>query len=150
MFGEADAMNVNDDCCDMFKALSVKTRVRILEALKKKGPLGAKKIAVIVGVTPAAVSQHLKVLKQAGLVRSERRGYRIPYHVDVDAMQNCQSKLVEVCACGPNDSCHPPKMMVVKRKKPSLKDLERYKKRLEEELKAVNERIDKLAEDKGR
>jgi DNA-binding transcriptional ArsR family regulator len=133
----------------MFKALSAKTRVRILEALKRKGPLGAKKIAIIVGVTPAAVSQHLKVLKQAGLVRSERHGYRIPYHVDVDAMQNCQTKLVEVCECGPHDSCRPPRMVMMRRKKPSLKDLEKYKKRLEKELKAVNQRIEKLAEKKG-
>lgn len=142
-------MKVNDDCCDMFKALSAKTRVRILEALKKKGPLGAKKIAVIVGVSPAAVSQHLKVLKQAGLVRSERRGYRIPYHVDVDAMQSCQAKLVQVCECGPGDACRPPGMMVMRHRKPTLKDLEEYRKRLEKELKAVNERIDKLAEKKG-
>lgn len=142
-------MKVNDDCCDMFKALSAKTRVRILEALKHKGPLGAKKIAVIVGVTPAAVSQHLKVLKQAGLVRSERRGYRIPYQVDVKAMQNCQSKLVEVCACHPGDACAPPRVMVMKRKKPTLKELEAYKKRLEKELNAVNQRIEKLASKKG-
>jgi DNA-binding transcriptional ArsR family regulator len=142
-------MKVNDDCCDMFKALSAKTRVRILEALKSKGPLGAKKIALIVGVTPAAVSQHLKVLKQAGLVRSERRGYRIPYQVDVEAMQDCQSKLVEVCACRPGDACGPTKVMLMKRKKPTLKQLEAYKKRLERELEAVEERIEKLAARKG-
>jgi DNA-binding transcriptional ArsR family regulator len=142
-------MKVNDDCCDMFKALSAKTRVRILEALKHKGPLGAKRIAVIVGVSPAAVSQHLKVLKQAGLVRSERRGYRIPYHVDVDAMQDCQAKLVQVCECGPHDACSPPRMVVMRRNKPTLKDLEQYRERLERELKAVNERIGKLARKKG-
>ncbi|MGD9402561.1 MAG: metalloregulator ArsR/SmtB family transcription factor [bacterium] len=142
-------MKVNDDCCDMFKALSARTRVRILEALKKKGPLGAKKIAIIVGVTPAAVSQHLKVLKQAGLVRSERHGYRIPYHVDVDAMRSCQTRLVEVCACGPGDSCRPPSMLVRRRREPNLKDLEQYRKRLEKELEAVNERIKKLARKKG-
>jgi len=137
-------MKVNEDSCDMFKALSAKTRVRILEALKKKGPLGAKKIAVIVGVTPAAVSQHLKVLKQAGLVRSERHGYRIPYRVDVKAMQDCQHRLVEVCACQPGDACATPRIVMMKRKKPTVKELEEYKKRLEKELKAVNQRIEKL------
>ena len=138
-------MKVNEDSCDMFKALSAKTRVRILEALKKKGPLGSKKIAVIVGVTPAAVSQHLKVLKQAGLVRSERHGFRIPYRVDVKAMQDCQHKLVEVCACQPGDTCATPRVVVMKRKKPTVKELEQYKKRLEKELKAVNQRIEKLS-----
>jgi DNA-binding transcriptional ArsR family regulator len=138
----------------MFKALSARTRVRILELLKAKGPLGAKKIAVLVGVSPAAVSQHLRVLRQAGLVRSERRGYRIPYHVDVDAMRSCQERLVRVCECGPGDACgpaggsHPPRMVVMKRRKPTIKDLEQYKKRLEKELKAVNERISRLGRKK--
>ena len=36
------------------------------------------------------------------------------------------------------------------RKKPSLKELEAYKKRLEKELKAVNERIENLAGKRGR
>lgn len=139
---------MNDDCCDMFKALSAKTRVKILEALKNKGPLGAKKIAVIVGVTPAAVSQHLKVLKQAGLVSSERHGFRIPYQVDVEAMQNCQHKLVEVCACRPGDACGPPSVIMM-RKRPTLSELEAYRKRLEKELKAVNQRIEKLEQKKG-
>ena len=149
-------MKVNDDCCDVFKALSVRTRVRILEALKKHGPLGAKRIAVIVKVTPAAVSQHLKVLKQAGLVRSERHGYRIPYHVDVEAMRNCQDKLVEVCECGPGDPCgpvrgsRPPNRRIMMKKRPGLRDLEQYRKRLERELSAVNERIEELRRKKGK
>lgn len=143
-------MKVNDDCCDMFKALSVKTRVRILEALKKKGPIGTKKIAVIVGVTAAAVSQHLKVLKQAGLVRSERRGFRIPYHVDLDAMQNCQTKLVQVCTCESDAARGAPRVVMMRRTKPTLKELEVYKRRLEKELNSINERIEKAIQKKGR
>jgi len=60
------------DPSEMFKVLGVDTRVRIIELLKSKGPLGAKNIAELVGITPAAVSQHLKILRQSGLVRSER------------------------------------------------------------------------------
>jgi ArsR family transcriptional regulator len=143
VYEASDSMNVNENCCDMFKALSAKTRVRILELLKQKGPLGAKKIAMIVGVTPAAVSQHLKVLKQAGLVRSERRGYRIPYEVDVKAMRNCQAKLVQVCTCGQAGAPNATRA-AAKRGEPALEDLESYKGRLEAELKAVNERIARL------
>ena len=62
---------------EMFKALAVETRVKIIELLKSEGPLGAKKIAERVGITPAAVSQHLKILRQVGFVRSERNGYWI-------------------------------------------------------------------------
>ena len=62
-------------------ALAVETRVKIIDLLKSEGPLGAKKISELIGVTPAAVSQHLKILKQAGFVHSERNGYWIPYAI---------------------------------------------------------------------
>ena len=85
---------------EMFKVLAVETRVRIIDLLKSKGPLGAKNIAELVGVTPAAVSQHLKILRQSGLVRSERKGYWIPYSLDEEALENCRQILNEVCTCG--------------------------------------------------
>ena len=59
---------MNLEPSEMFKALAVETRVKIIELLKSEGPLGAKKIAELVGVTPAAVYQHLKILRQAGFV----------------------------------------------------------------------------------
>jgi DNA-binding transcriptional ArsR family regulator len=130
-----------DDCCDMFKALSVGTRVRIIEILKSKGPMGAKKIATALGVTPAAVSQHLKVLRHAGLVRSERKGYWIPYHIDEQAMAECRDRLSTVCACGHHVSF---RMALRRRHGGSLKELERYRAKLEEELRRVKERISEL------
>ena len=62
---------MKSDPSEMFKALAVETRVKIIEMLKSQGPLGAKKIEEHLGVTTAAVSQHLKILKQAALVRNE-------------------------------------------------------------------------------
>jgi DNA-binding transcriptional ArsR family regulator len=67
---------------ELFKILGVETRIRIIELLKQKGPLGANEMSEILGVTPSAVSQHLKILKHAGLVRNERKGYWIPYEID--------------------------------------------------------------------
>ena len=63
---------------EIFKVLSVETRVKIIELLKANGALGVKEISERLGLSSPAVSQHLKILKQAGLVRSERRGYWIP------------------------------------------------------------------------
>src|SRR3989304_8672871 len=85
---------------EMFKVLAVETRVKIIDLLKSKGPLGSKSIAGQLGITPAAVSQHLKILKQAGLVRNERKGYWIPYSIDEEALHNCRQILSEVCTCG--------------------------------------------------
>ena len=48
--------NMNLEPSEIFKALAVETRVKIIEMLKSEGPMGAKKIADRLGVTPAAVS----------------------------------------------------------------------------------------------
>jgi DNA-binding transcriptional ArsR family regulator len=126
---------------DMFKILGVDTRIRIIELLKSKGPLGVKKISGEIGITPAAVSQHLKVLKHAGLVRSERKGYWIPYLLDEEALENCCGMAIEVCSCRPESAS---KFKEQELKKISLTSLMTYKKEIEEELQSVQKRIDEL------
>ncbi len=59
---------------DAAKALGSPTRVAILR-LVGEGTLCVNAIACRLGVTCGAVSQHLRVLKQAGLVEPLRRGY---------------------------------------------------------------------------
>jgi len=134
------------EASEMFKALAVETRVKILDILKSRGPMGAKGIADIIGITPAAVSQHLRILKQAGLVRSERQGYWIPYSIDEDAMEECRRLLNDVCTCG----CGCSDAAGFKDKAlqgADLDELKRYEKELQRELAATRERIAEL--DKG-
>jgi DNA-binding transcriptional ArsR family regulator len=57
-------------------------------------------LAGTLDITPSAVSQHLKILKHAGLVRNERKGYWIPYAVDEEALEQCQELLSKICTCG--------------------------------------------------
>lgn len=64
-----------------FAALGDPTRRRILERLRK-GPKAVGVIAAGLSVSRPAVSQHLKVLKEAGLVREETQGTRHIYHID--------------------------------------------------------------------
>ena len=85
---------------EMFKVLGVENRIRIIELLKQKGPLGVNELSESLEITPSAVSQHLKILRHAGLVRSERKGYWIPYKVNEEALENCQQLLSKVCSCG--------------------------------------------------
>ena len=127
---------------EMFKVLAVETRVRIIDLLKSRGPLGVKNIAELVGVTPAAVSQHLKILRQSGLVRSERKGYWIPYSIDEEALENCRQILNEVCTCGCRGTG---KFKEKELNKTSLESLMKYKKELQNELKTVRERIKEIA-----
>lgn len=126
------------DPSEMFKVLGVETRVRIIELLKSKGPFGANNIAEALGITPAAVSQHLKILRQAGLVRSERKGYWIPYSINVEALEDCRSILNEVCTCGCKGTG---RFKEQELKKASLTSLMKYEKELKKELQNIRERI---------
>ncbi len=126
---------------EMFKVLAVETRIKIIELLKSKGPLGAKKIAELVGVTTAAVSQHLKILRQAGLVRSERKGYWIPYSIDEEVLENCRQVLNKVCTCGCRGTGH---FKEIKLSGSSLALLKEYEKELENELRIVRERVKEM------
>ena len=126
---------------EMFKALAVETRVKIINLLKSEGPLGAKKIAEIVGITPAAVSQHLKILKQVGFVRSERDGYWIPYSIDEETLHDCREALSEICTCG----CQGTGQFKEKAlSDSSLESLKKYEQEVESELKLVRNRIKEL------
>jgi len=70
-----------DEIVRLFKALSDPTRVRIVTHLAAGGLcLGA--LARRLGVTHSAVSQHLRILRGAGLVNGDKRGYWVHYSLD--------------------------------------------------------------------
>lgn len=126
---------------EVLKALAVETRVKIIDLLKSKGPLGAKNIAELIGITPAAVSQHLKILRQAGLVRSERKGYWIPYAIDEEALENCRQILNDICTCGCRGTG---KFKEKELNDSNLESLKRYEKELRNELRIVRERVNEI------
>src|SRR3990170_1052555 len=84
---------------ELFKLLSVDKRIEIVELLKKK-PMSVSALAKELKITQSAVSQHLRVLKGAGLVKDERRGYWIYYSLDRDTLEKCRLRLNRVCTCG--------------------------------------------------
>jgi len=72
-----------------FAALGDPTRQLLFERLAKR-PLSVGKLAAGLDVTRPAVSQHLKVLRDAGLVAVQHQGTRHIYYIDpkgVEAMR---------------------------------------------------------------
>jgi ArsR family transcriptional regulator len=72
-----------------FKALGDETRLRLVSLLAQQEPGRAMcvgRLARELGVTDSAVSQHLRVLKDLGLVHVERRGYRLHYFLDSERL----------------------------------------------------------------
>jgi DNA-binding transcriptional ArsR family regulator len=79
----------------IFDALGDPTR-RAVFARVRRGPLSVSDIASGMEVTRAAVSQHLKVLKDAGLVVDRPEGTRRIYSVDSRGVRRLREWLDEV------------------------------------------------------
>src|SRR5713101_1064656 len=73
-------------------ALADPTRRRIFERLKS-GPQAVGAIARRMPVSRPAVSQHLKVLKEAGLVVDQPEGTRRVYCIDPDGLGSLRAWL---------------------------------------------------------
>ena len=77
----------------LFSVLADPTRLKLLKLLsqqKEPDALCVNALAFRLGVTQPAISQHLKVLKDAGLVQGEKRGYRAHYFVKQEALKKAQ------------------------------------------------------------
>jgi ArsR family transcriptional regulator, arsenate/arsenite/antimonite-responsive transcriptional repressor len=70
----------------IFKALSTEVRVRIVDLLKN-GTLCVNALATRLDVSPAAVSQHLRILRDADLVVAEKRGYYVHYRINPETLE---------------------------------------------------------------
>jgi DNA-binding transcriptional ArsR family regulator len=73
-------------CMDMFVALADPTRRNILELLASSGELAATAIYEQFPVSPQAVSQHLKVLREANLVVMEKRAQKHVYRLNQETL----------------------------------------------------------------
>ncbi len=68
------------------------TRLAILERLAD-GPCAVVELAQVLPVSRPAVSQHLRILKDAGLVIDRAAGNRRIYHVDPDGLAALRDQL---------------------------------------------------------
>ena len=70
------------DLAEMFRLLGDPTRVRILFALLEAGELCVCDIAAVVDTSETKVSQAMRLLRNAGVVRNRRDGRNIFYRLD--------------------------------------------------------------------
>lgn len=88
---------------EIFKVLSVEARVQIIRLLNQNGPMCVSDLATALDMSPSAVSQHLKIMRLAGLVRNERQGLWIAYNVDPEALDKCCRKVIKICIVRKDD-----------------------------------------------
>jgi ArsR family transcriptional regulator, arsenate/arsenite/antimonite-responsive transcriptional repressor len=65
----------------IFRLFSVEARVRIVQTLKNKS-MCVTELTSALGITQEATSQHLKVLRESGIVRFQKRGYNVYYSLN--------------------------------------------------------------------
>ncbi|GAC1692665.1 MAG: metalloregulator ArsR/SmtB family transcription factor [Ktedonobacteraceae bacterium] len=76
---------------DMFVALADPTRRNILEILATSGELSATAIYEQFPVSPQAVSQHLKVLREANLVEMEKHAQKRLYRLNAQTLSQFEA-----------------------------------------------------------
>lgn len=80
---------------EAFKALADPTRRRILDLLKN-GDLTAGEIAENFDMTKPSISNHLNLLKHAGLVWDERKGQHIVYSLNTTVFHDVMKWMIDI------------------------------------------------------
>jgi ArsR family transcriptional regulator len=103
-------MDSIEQLAETLKALADPTRLKLVQLLSENAPgtstcetemcngmgfLCVNALAHRLGITQSAVSQHLRVLRQAGLVNSERRGSFVHYTLDSSGLAQVRAALRE-------------------------------------------------------
>ncbi len=88
---------VNDK---VFKALSDKNRRKIIDLLKKQD-MTAGEIAKNFAISKPSISEHLKILKNADLISSEKNGQFITYFLNTTILEDVISYFMKVLSNEP-------------------------------------------------
>ncbi|CAM4058336.1 ArsR/SmtB family transcription factor [Vibrio neonatus] len=98
---QAPSISIEDEkqeqeLATLAKAISHPARIRILRVLLELEQQGGCLNGVLVGqlgLAQSTVSEHLRILRQAGLVRSEPQPPKVCYRIEMPAMQRIQHLL---------------------------------------------------------
>lgn len=103
-FSKADLFKDEEiDLANLAKAISHPARLKILKILMSKNTCMCGEIVDILPLAQSTVSQHLKELKQAGLIMGEIEGPKICYCLNRDKIENIKKSFNDlfstICNC---------------------------------------------------
>ena len=78
----------------ILRALSAEPRLQIVLLLRDRA-LCVNALAARLGMTSSAVSQHLRVLRDADLVTPDRRGYYVHYELNKKTLRHWKKLLAD-------------------------------------------------------
>lgn len=85
-----------NELADLAKVLGHPARIAILEHLLKTQTCINSDLVEEIGLAQATISQHLKELKTAGLIKGTVEGTRMCYCIDPENWQKAQSQIQEL------------------------------------------------------
>ena len=81
------------EAAKLFRALADETRLAILRQLQEEGEVCACDFQACCVVAQPTVSHHLRVLREAGLVTSEKRGLEVRYRLNRPVLARARALL---------------------------------------------------------
>ena len=88
----------------IFKALSVDVRIQIIDLLRDR-PLCVNALARSLNISSAAVSQHLRILRDLDIVKPERRGYFVHYRLNLEKLEEW-GRITQIFLGGDGSASH--------------------------------------------
>lgn len=86
----------NDTLAGLFKALAHPTRIKIIEHLKTIDQCICGDIVSLFSLSQSTISQHLKSLKEAGLILGEVEGPRTCYCINKDMLDTFKAAVARI------------------------------------------------------
>lgn len=72
---------------ELMRALAHPLRLKILEFIDRQGAINVNKIYNTLNIEQSITSQHLKILKMAGVVHAEKNGKFVTYEIDYEVIK---------------------------------------------------------------
>lgn len=88
----------------MFKALGHPARIAIIEALSNSPNCICGDLVLEIGLAQSTISQHLKELKEAGLIKGSIEGTKVSYCLDVEKMKEVESSVAQFLKLNTNQN----------------------------------------------
>jgi ArsR family transcriptional regulator len=87
-----------DSCASVLKVLADETRLAVVELLLE-GPKHVGDMNESLGVEQTLLSHHLRVLRDAGLVTSQRNGKQVLYSLAKSVQGNRRTRAIDLGCC---------------------------------------------------
>jgi ArsR family transcriptional regulator len=86
-----EGAEADEELAKLAKAIGHPARVRILRLLSRKEARVCSQIVDELPLAQSTVSEHLRILKEAGLVRSSQDGPRVGYCINFDGLRHLKA-----------------------------------------------------------